>query len=259
LVDDNPSLACDAVGSSTPTIQDWQVRGPGIGENAPQAGAPVGERRQHRILGSPDGIKAALDLRLDVGIGFGDGAENLPSARLRFDIANLHLQMPLAVLATADEGRIQGHRDRRSRRIRPHRGLIPKVRTDFKGVTAQSLRVVSGAHREHLLQHVSGHPVRHQGREMRLKLIQLRRRAAMRWPTMAGFVAAAPGTAKAGKPHRDLAEKRRDRMVPVILHSANLATASAIRPPNGVALGLRRDDLLLEAGQQQLPFGQGQP
>src|SRR5208283_1552071 len=62
-----------------------------------------------------------------------------------------------------------------------------------------------------------------------------------------------------GKPHRDLAEKRRDRMVPVIFHSASLATASAVRPPNGVALGLRRDDLLLEAGQQQLPFGQGQP
>jgi hypothetical protein len=48
-------------------------------------------------------------------------------------------------------------------------------------------------------------------------------------------------------------------MVPVILHTANLATASAVRSPNGVALGLRGDDLLLEAGQQQLPFGQGQP
>ena len=94
---------------------------------------------------------------------------------------------------------------------------------------------------------------------MRLKLIQLRRRAAMRWPTMAGFIAAAPATAKARKPYRDLAEKRRDRMAPVILYSANLVTASAVRPPNGVALGLRRDDLLLEAGQQQLPFGQGQP
>jgi len=62
-----------------------------------------------------------------------------------------------------------------------------------------------------------------------------------------------------GRVHFNLAENRRDRMVPVILHSAHLATASAIRPPDGVALGLRRDDLLLEAGQQQLPFGQGQP
>ena len=231
----------------------------GISQNAPQAGAPVGERGQRRVLGSPDGVEATADQHFDVRIGFGDSAENLPPASLRFNIADPHLQMPLAVLAAADEGRIQGHGDRRSRRIRPHRGLIPKLRTNFQSVQTQSFRVVSGVDREHLPQHVSSHPVSHQGREMRLKLIQLRRRAAIRWPTMAGFVAAAPGTAKTGKPHRDLAEKRRDRMVPVILHSAHLATASAVRPPNGVALGLRRDDLLLEAGQQQLPFGQGQP
>src|SRR5208283_4630155 len=126
---------------------------------------------------------------------------------------SIKLTVPLAVLAAADEGRIQGHGDRRSRRIRPHRGLIPKLRTNFQSAQTQSFRVVSGIDREHLPQHVSSRPVSHQGGEMRLKLIQLRRRAAIRWPTMAGFVAAAPGTAKAGKPHRDLAEKRRDRMV----------------------------------------------
>ena len=75
---------------------------------------------------------------------------------------------------------------------------------------------------------------------------------------MVGFVPAAPGTAKSRKPHRDLAEKRRHRVVPVILHTADAPTASAIRPPNGVAPGLRGNDLLLEACQQQLPFGQGQ-
>jgi hypothetical protein len=68
-----------------------------------------------------------------------------------------------------------------------------------------------------------------------------------------------PATAKAGKPHRDLAEKRRDHMVPVILYSAKLATVSAVRPPNGVALGLRSDDLLLEASQQQLPSARVNP
>ena len=75
---------------------------------------------------------------------------------------------------------------------------------------------------------------------------------------MAGFVPAAPGTAKSGKPHRDLAEKCRDRMVPIVLHAANIATASADRSPNCVALGLRRNDLLLQTSQHQLPFGQGQ-
>ena len=93
---------------------------------------------------------------------------------------------------------------------------------------------------------------------MRLKLIQFRCRPAMRWPADASLDRATRGTAKSGKPHRDLAEKRRDRMVPVVLHVANAATASAIRPPDGVAPGLRGDDLLLEACQQLLPFGQGQ-
>ena len=199
-----------------------------------------------------------MDQHLDVRIGFGDGTENLPPARFCFNIADPHLQMPLAVFTAADERRIQGHGDRRSRLIGPHRRLIPKLRTDFQGVIAQSLRVVSGIHREHLLQHVSGHPVGHQSGEMRLKLVQLRRRPAMRGPTMAGFVAATPDTAKAGKPHRDLAEKRRNRMVPVVLHTADLATALAVRPSNGVALGLRGNDLLLEARQQELPLGQGQ-
>ena len=40
--------------------------------------------------------------------------------------------------------------------------------------------------------------------------------------------------------------------------SANNATASAIRPSKGMAPGLRGNDLLLQARQQQLPFGQGQ-
>jgi hypothetical protein len=66
-------------------------------------------------------------------------------------------------------------------------------------------------------------------------------------------------TAKPGKPHRDLAEKRRDRMIPIVLHTTNDATTSAIRSPNGVAPGLRGNDLLLETRQQQFPFGQGQP
>src|SRR5689334_6655852 len=48
-------------------------------------------------------------------------------------------------------------------------------------------------------------------------------------------------------------------MVPIILHTTNLATASAIRPSSGVAPGLRGNDLLLESRQQPLPFGQGQP
>src|SRR3954453_4288729 len=76
---------------------------------------------------------------------------------------------------------------------------------------------------------------------------------------MASFVSTASSTAKSGQPHPDLAEQCRDRMIPIVLHATNEATASAIRSPNGVVPGLRGNDLLLETRQQPLPFGQGQP
>jgi len=47
-------------------------------------------------------------------------------------------------------------------------------------------------------------------------------------------------------------------MVPVVLHTANIATARALRPPNRMAHSLRGDDLPLNARQQPLRFGQGQ-
>ena len=42
-------------------IQDGRPSDAGIGENAPQPRAAVGESRQRRVLGSPDSIKAAAD------------------------------------------------------------------------------------------------------------------------------------------------------------------------------------------------------
>jgi len=80
----------------------------------------------------------------------------------------------------------------------------------------------------------------------------------VRWPTSASLDRATPSTAKTGKPHRDLAEMRRDRMVPVVLHVTNPTTVSAIRPPNRLAPGLGGNDLLLEACQHPLPVGHGQ-
>src|SRR5271169_6690673 len=93
---------------------------------------------------------------------------------------------------------------------------------------------------------------------MRLQPLQLWCRPAMRRPTIASLVSATPDAAKSRKPHRDLSEKRRYRMVPVVFHAANVATASAIRSSNGMAPGLRGNDLLLEARQQQLRLGQGE-
>ena len=173
LVVDNPILARDAVGPSTPTVENRQLADAGISENTSQSRATVGEGGQHRVLGSSDGVETLADQDFDVYVGLGDSAENLPSTRFGFDIADPHLQMPLAVLTAADERRIQGRRNRCHRRFWLGHGLIPKCLADLQGVPTQSLRILSGINREHLLQDISGHPIRHQGGEMRLKLVPL--------------------------------------------------------------------------------------
>ena len=64
-------------------------------------------------------------------------------------------------------------------------------------------------------------------------------------PGFGRSLSATPDAAKSRKPHRDLSEKRRYRMVPVVFHAANVATASAIRSSNGMAPGLLGNDLRL--------------
>src|SRR5271166_2110078 len=99
-----------------------------------------------------------------------------------------------------------------------------------------------GIDREHLLQYVSGRPIGDEGGQMSLKLIQFRRRPGTRWPVEANLDRTMCGTAESGKPHRYLTEKRGYRVIPIVRHVANAATAWAIRPSNGVALCLRGDD-----------------
>ncbi len=140
----------------------------GIGETAPEPGTTIGEGGQCRVLGSPDSVEIAADQRGDVRAGFGDGAENLAATCIRFDIADPHLQMPLAVLAASDERRIQGHYDRRRRCFRLGHDAFAKSLADLQGMAAQGLMMLSRVDREHLPQHVRGGPVGHQGREMRL-------------------------------------------------------------------------------------------
>jgi hypothetical protein len=95
---------------------------------------------------------------------------------------------------------------------------------------------------------------------MRLKPIQLGRRPAMRWPSIASLDHTAPGTAKSRQPHRGTAEKRRDPMLAVVLHATNTATDSAIRPANNSMLpGLSGNQRLLQTRQHQFSFGHRQP
>jgi hypothetical protein len=60
----------------------------GVGENAPKSRTTIGEGRQRGVAGSAGGVEAPADQRLDVRVGFRDGAENLSATGLRFDIAN---------------------------------------------------------------------------------------------------------------------------------------------------------------------------
>jgi hypothetical protein len=207
----------------------------------------------------PTASRVLADQDFDICIGFGNGTENLPTTSLRFDIADPNLQMPLAILTAANERRVQGRRNRRRRQFWPGYGVNPERRADLQGTSAHSPRILSGINRKHLLQHVSRHPVWHQGRKMCSKLVEFRRRPAMRWPTHASLDRTTPCTAKTGKSHRDLAKMRRDRMVPVVLEMTNATAASALRPLNRAAPGLGGNDFLLEACQHPLPVSHGQP
>lgn len=153
--------------------------------------------------------------------------------------------MTFSVLATLDEGGIQSDRDRRRRRFRRINGAIPKRRAGSQGAATHGLFVVADADGKHLLQHVSGRPIGHQGGQMSLELIQLRCRPAMRRPVNPDLDRTTRGAAKSGKPHRDLTEERGYRMIPVVFHVTNTAAASTIRPPHSGGSGLSGDDLPL--------------
>jgi hypothetical protein len=224
LVTDNPTLALDAVGPSTPTIQKRQFSDAGVGENAAKPGTAIGEGCQRRFLGASDGVKVPVDQRLDVGFGFGDGAKNLPSTGFRFDIADTYLEMPLADLATPDECRIQRHHDRWCHCFRCHGRTLLQCLTDVQSMAAYGLGVLRGVHREHLLEKIRSRSVGHKGGQMGLKLDQFRCYPAIRRPADTRLDPTTGGTTKSGKPHRDLAEKRRDPVLPVVFHAAPMAT-----------------------------------
>jgi len=117
----------------------------------------------------------------------------------RFDIANPDLQMPLTFRAAPDEGRIQGHHNCRRCCFRPDRDTIPRRLADLQGMAAQGFMMLSRVDRESLLQYIRGGPFSHEGTEMRLQSVQLRRRPAMRWPVDVSVDPATCGTAKPGR------------------------------------------------------------
>jgi hypothetical protein len=71
-----------------------------------------------------DGGKAALDQRLDCGVGPGDRGEHLTDPIRRLNVAEADLEMARARLAAPDESRVQGQGDRRRWSRRLGRGSV---------------------------------------------------------------------------------------------------------------------------------------
>jgi hypothetical protein len=104
LACDDPSLALDAVGSSTPTVQNWRLRYSYVGQYSAQTRTPVGKGGHLGGVDPAHGFKGSLDQRGDVGFGPGDGAKNLAATINRLDVADADLQVAFAVFAAAYEG-----------------------------------------------------------------------------------------------------------------------------------------------------------
>ena len=189
MVCDNPSLALDAVGSSTPTVQNRRFQDARTGQNTPQAGTTIGKGGQHGVLVPTNRIEMPPDQPFDVRPGFRNAAENLTATARRFNIANPHLEMTLVVLAAPDEGGLHGHRDRRCRCRRPDRGTVRECRASPQRMAAQRLWIRSGADGKHLPQQVRSHLI------------------ALRWPPKTGQAAKREsGLGTAGRPEVRLVE-----------------------------------------------------
>ena len=137
-------------------------------KDTPQPGAAIGERGQYRRPGASHGVETAADQRREIRVGLRHGAEHLPASRRRLDIADPDLQVPLATLAAADEGRVQGQRDRLGRSGR-FEGRRHRQRSgDLEGMPAQGLVGRPGVDREHLPEQLSCCRVGQQSGELRL-------------------------------------------------------------------------------------------
>jgi hypothetical protein len=108
--------------SDVKPVENRQFGDAGIGQNAPKARTAIGEGRQRDAIYPTDGVEVPADQYFDVRVGSDDGAENLTSMNLRFDVADPNLQVTFAILATADERGVQGDRDRRRCGFRPESG-----------------------------------------------------------------------------------------------------------------------------------------
>src|SRR5271166_89901 len=117
-------------------IEDGWRRDAGTDQDRPQTWTAISEGGHHCGVGSANSSKVSMDQRRDVGTSLRHRSEHLPASVTSLDISDADLQVPLAVFATADEGRIHADGDRRSHSCWPARGRGAKLLADPQGMTA---------------------------------------------------------------------------------------------------------------------------
>src|SRR4051794_35226070 len=145
-------------------VEDRPARDTGVGQDGAQAGAAVGEGGQLGVAGPAHGVEGAPDQRRDVGAALGHGAEHLPASVGCLGVTDAHLQVPFALMAAADERRIQAEGDRRCwRRHWPDRGRVAQSLAGLERVAAQGLVARPGRDRQQVGQHAGGDAVTGRG------------------------------------------------------------------------------------------------
>jgi len=108
-------------------IEDGWRRDPGIDQCGPQTRTAISERGHHGGVGSANHSKVQTDQRRNVGASLRHRSKHLPDSASGLDISDADLQMPFALFAAADEGRIQADCDR------SRRGCPVSVRSQAAG------------------------------------------------------------------------------------------------------------------------------
>jgi hypothetical protein len=176
LVCDDPSLALDAVGSSTPTVQNRRLRYADVSQNRAQTRTTVGKSGHLGGVGPTHGSEVLLEQRGDVGLGPGDGTEDLAATVNRLDIADDDFQVTFAIAS-------------RLRMKVESNVTVIAVAADggFFATTSASCLPT---------------------RSIWLRKVQLRRRPTVRWPTDTGRTTAAASAQEPWKLQSHLAKQR---------------------------------------------------
>jgi hypothetical protein len=117
-------------------IEDGWRRDPGIDQCGPQTRTAISERGHHGGVGSANHSKVQTDQRRNVGASLRHRSKHLPDSASGLDISDADLQVPFALFAAADEGRVQADCDRSRHSCRLARGRCAKLLADLQGMTA---------------------------------------------------------------------------------------------------------------------------